>query len=217
VIAALVPAKALDEAKGRLAALLREDERRSLALVMLEDVIRALLGARNVERVYTISPDQAILRDAERLGAEAIAQPPSLSGLNEALKHGARVISLEAPSALLVLLADVPATSSVDIETLVEALPATAGVVISPSRADGTSALALRPPDVIDFRFGPDSRAAHEREAESRGVPVRVVRLEPLLHDVDEPEDLRYLISHAAETATHRLLAELRVAERLEA
>ena len=69
MIAALVPAKALDEAKGRLAALLREDERRSLALVMLEDVLRALQGARRVERIYAISPDQAILRDTERLGA----------------------------------------------------------------------------------------------------------------------------------------------------
>ena len=217
MIAALVPAKALDEAKGRLAALLREDERRSLALVMLEDVLRALQGARRVERIYTISPDQAILRDTERLGAEAIAQPPSLSGLNEALKHGLRVISLEAPSALLVVLADVPAVSSGDIDSLVGALPHDVGVVIAPSRADGTSALALRPPDVIDFRFGPDSRAAHEREATARGVPVHVMPMEPFLHDVDEPEDLRYLISHAAETATHRLLAELRVAERLEA
>jgi len=217
VIAALVPAKALDEAKGRLAALLREDERRSLALVMLQDVIRALQGARNIERVYAVSPDQAILRDAERLGAEVIAQPPSVSGLNAALRHGARVISLEAPSALLVLLADVPAASSRDIESVVEALPDGAGVVICPSRAEGTSALALRPPDVIDFRFGPDSKAAHQIEAESRGVTSRVIRLEPFLHDVDEPEDLRYLISHAAETATHRLLAELLVAQRLEA
>jgi 2-phospho-L-lactate guanylyltransferase len=212
-----VPAKALDEAKGRLAALLREDERRSLALVMLEDVLRALQGARRVERIYVISPDQAILRDAERLGAEAIAQPPSLSGLNEALKHGLRVISLEDPSALLVVLADVPAISSSDIDSLVDALPGDAGVVIAPSRADGTSALALRPADVIDFRFGQESRAAHQREATARGVPVQVMSIEPLLHDVDEPEDLRYLISHAAETATHRLLAELRVAERLEA
>lgn len=216
MIAALVPAKALDEAKGRLAALLREDERRSLALVMLEDVLRALHGARNVERIYVISPDQAILRDAERLGAEPIAQPPSLSGLNQALKYGARVISMEAPSALLVLLADVPAASSRDIEALIEVLPHGAGVVIAPSRADGTSALVLRPPDVIEFRFGPESRSAHESEAEARGVPVEIVRLEPFLHDVDEPEDLGYLISHAEQTAAHRLLAELRVAQRLE-
>ena len=42
MITALVPAKALDQAKGRLAELLTEHERRSLSLVMLEDVLRAV-------------------------------------------------------------------------------------------------------------------------------------------------------------------------------
>ena len=37
MIAAIVPAKALDQAKGRLAALLSEGERRDLALAMLEE------------------------------------------------------------------------------------------------------------------------------------------------------------------------------------
>ena len=49
------------------------------------------------------------------------------------------------------------------------------------------------------------------------GVPLKTIRLDSLLHDIDEPEDLRYLVSHAADTATHRLLAEMRITERLEA
>ena len=212
---ALVPAKALDQAKGRLAELLTEHERRSLSLVMLEDVLRALSSARGVDRTFVVSPDQDILRDAERFGADPIAQPAALSGINEALKHGLKVISLEEPTALLVLLADVPAVTSHEIESVLAALPRDQGAAICPSRAEGTSALALRPPDAIDFRFGPNSFAQHEREASARGVPVKVLRFDSLLNDVDEPDDLRYLLSHAAETATHRLLAQMRVAERL--
>jgi len=215
VISALVPAKALDHAKGRLAELLQEHERRELALTMLEDVLRALGSASSIERVYVVSPDQHILREAERLGAEAISQPPSVSGINEALKHGVRVVSLEAPSALLILLADVPAVSPDEIEAVLHALPPDHGVAICPAQAGGTSALALRPPDAIEFRFGPDSFAQHEREASARGVPVNVFRAESLLHDIDEPADLRYLLSHAAETATHRMLLEMRITERL--
>ena len=215
MITTLVPAKALDQAKGRLAELLTEHERRSLSLVMLADVLKAVNGARGVERTFVVSPDQDILRDAERLGADPISQPVSLSGINEALKHALRVISLEEPTALLVLLADVPAVTSDEIESVLSALPRDLGAVICPSRAEGTSALALRPPDVIDFRFGPSSFAQHEQEASARGVPLQVVRFDSLLNDVDEPDDLRYLLSHAAETATHRLLAEMRVAERL--
>jgi len=56
-----------------------------------------------------------------------------------------------------------------------------------------------------------------QHEASARSVPLTTIRLDSLLHDIDEPEDLRYLLSHAAETATHRLLAEMRVGERLEA
>ena len=212
---ALVPAKALDQAKGRLAELLTEHERRSLSLVMLEDVLRALSSARGVDRTFVVSPDQDILRDAERFGADPIAQPAALSGINEALKHASRVISLEEPTAILVLLADVPAVTSEEIESVLSALPRDLGAVICPSRAEGTSALALRPPDAIDFRFGPNSFAQHEREASARGVPVQALRFDSLLNDVDEPDDLRYLLSHAAETATHRLLAEMRVTERL--
>ena len=114
----LVPAKALDQAKGRLAELLTEHERRSLSLVMLEDVLRALSSARSVDRTFVVSPDQEILRDAERFGADPIAQPASLSGINEALKHASRMISLEEPSAILVLLADVPAVTSEEIESI---------------------------------------------------------------------------------------------------
>jgi 2-phospho-L-lactate/phosphoenolpyruvate guanylyltransferase len=212
---ALVPAKALDQAKGRLAELLTEHERRSLSLVMLSDVLKALNTARGVDRVFVVSPDQDILRDAERFGADPISQPPSLSGINEALKHALKVISLEEPTALLVLLGDVPAVTTDEIEFIVRALPRDVGAVICPSRAEGTSALALRPPDVIDFRFGPRSFAHHEQEASARGVPLQIMRFDSLLNDVDEPDDLRYLLSHAGDTATHRLLAEMRVAERL--
>jgi 2-phospho-L-lactate/phosphoenolpyruvate guanylyltransferase len=214
---ALVPAKALDQAKGRLAEILSEHERRSLSLVMLADVLRALNAAPGVERTFVVSPDQDILRDAERHSADPISQPASLSGINEALKHAWRVIALEEPTALLVLLADVPAVTPDEIEALLAELPRDLGVVIAPSRADGTSALAIRPPDAIEFRFGPNSLAQHEREASSRGLPLSTLRIDSLLHDVDEPEDLGYLLSHPADTATFKLLAELRVAERLKA
>ena len=215
MISALVPAKALDHAKERLAELLTEHERRSLSLVMLSDVLRALGAARGVDRAFVVSPDQDILRDAERLGADPIAQPASLSGINEALKHALRVISLEEPTVLLVLLADVPAVTPAEIESILAALPHDLGAVICPSRAEGTSALAIRPPDAMEFRFGVDSYAQHQREAAARGVPLETLRIDSLLNDVDEPEDLGYLITHAAETATHRLLADLRIVERL--
>ena len=60
MIAALVPAKALDQAKGRLAAILNENERRGLALAMLEDVLRVLRSAEVIESVSVVSPDESV-------------------------------------------------------------------------------------------------------------------------------------------------------------
>lgn len=216
MIAALVPAKALDQAKGRLAALLREDERRCLALAMLEDVLKALQAVPDIDLIDVVSPDADVLALATDLGAEALAEPPSLRGINQALTHGLSVMSPRGLDALLVVLADVPAVTPAEITSVLRALPGGRGAVICPSSARGTSALALRPPDAIPFRFGPLSFQAHKREAAARGVPARVLRIDSLARDIDEPDDLRDLISHPAETATHRLLAQLQIARRLE-
>lgn len=215
MISALVPAKSLDTAKGRLASLLTEDERRSLALAMLEDVVRALQAAQDIDSVHVVSPDAAVLQKAAGLGAAPVEEPPSVRGINQALTHALETVAGENPDALLVVLADVPAITPADIGSVIEALPSGKGVVISPSAAKGTSILALRPPDAIPFRFGDGSFAAHKREAMARGLKARVLRIESAAHDIDEPEDLRHLASIPAETATHALIAQLGIEERL--
>ncbi len=216
MIAALVPAKALDQAKGRLATVLpRQDERRRLALAMLEDVLRALQAVSRIDLLAVVSPDPDVLAHAGSLGAEPIAEPASVRGINQALTHALGVLAPRGIEALLVLLSDVPAVVPAEIEAILDALPASPGAVLCPSVSHGTSALALRPPDAIPFRFGLHSFPAHKREAAARGLPARVLRIDSLAADIDGPDDLLDLISRPAETATHRLLAQLRLTERL--
>lgn len=215
MIAAVVPAKALDQAKGRLAALLSEDERRCLTLAMLEDVVHALKAVPRLGIIAVVSPDDSVLSLARDLGAEAVLEPPSVRGINQALDHARNAVMPRGPDALLVVLADVPTVTSANIESVLDALPEDRGLVICPSTAKGTSALGLRPADVIPFRFGPDSFMLHRREAAARGIPATVLRLDSLAHDIDEAEDLRYLISQPAGAATQRLLAEIGADARL--
>jgi len=215
MIAAIVPAKALDRAKGRLAALLSEAERRELSLAMLEDVLKTLQAVPSLDLIAVVSPDREVLALARELGAEAIPEPASVRGINQALSHAVRVLSERPIDALLVLLADVPAVAPADIASVLGALPPGRGVVLCPSHDKGTSAMALRPPDAIPFRFGPHSFPAHKREAAARGIPAGVLRIPSLARDIDEPDDLCELLSHPAETATQRLLARLRLGQRV--
>jgi len=212
VTAALVPAKPLDQAKGRLAALLSEDERRRLALAMLEDVLRTLGAVPAIDSIAVVSPDPDVLTLARELGANAIQEPESVRGINQALVHAIGMMD-EALESLLVMLADVPEATPADIEMLLSSLPER-GMAICPSPDKGTSALAVRPADVIRFHFGRDSFTLHKREAAARGIDAEVVRIESLSRDMDSPEDLRGLMSRPGETATHRLLASLGIAER---
>ena len=214
MIRALVPAKALGEAKGRLASVLSEIERRKLALAMLEDVVRALKAVPAIEGVSVVSPDAEVLSLAAELDASPVAESANVRGLNQALARALSAMS-PAPDALLIVPGDVPEVTPGDIETLLAALPER-GIALSPSADRGTCALALRPPDVIALRFGERSSVSHRREAMAIGVPAEVVQIDALSLDVDSPEDLRELLARPAETATHRLLAELGVAERLE-
>jgi 2-phospho-L-lactate guanylyltransferase len=212
MIAALVPAKGLDQAKGRLSAILTDTERRSLALAMLEDVVRAISAVPAIESVTVVSPDEDVLRAARGLGAEAVPEPQTARGINQALAYAAA--RLPTGDGVLVVLADVPSVHPGDLAEVIGQLPER-GAVICPSEDRGTSALALRPRDVLPFRFGDKSFQAHKREAAARGVPHKVVRLQSLANDIDGPDDLRELLLNPGETATHRLLAALRVAERL--
>jgi 2-phospho-L-lactate guanylyltransferase len=214
VIAAVVPVKALDQAKGRLAALLSQEERRSLALAMLEDVLRALQAVPRIEHVAVVSPDADALARAEELGAEPLSELPLCRGVNQALAHASAALSDRGAEALLVVAADLPAALPADIDALLEALPEK-GIALIPTDDRGTGAIALRPPDAIPFRFGSRSSVAHKRETVARGLPARVLRLPSLSRDVDDPNDVADLLARPADTVTHRLLAELRIAERL--
>jgi len=215
VIAALVPAKALDQAKGRLAAILGEDQRRQLALAMLEDVVRALQAVAAIDSVAVVSPDADILALASDLGAATIEEPANVRGINQALTYALGVMSPQ-PEALVVVLADVPEIEPADVASALEQL-SERGLVICPSHDKGTGMLAMRPAGVIPFRFGPQSFSLHKREAAAQGLRAEVVRAESLARDIDSPDDLRALLGRPGDTATHRLLARLDIVVRLSA
>lgn len=215
MIAAIVPAKPLGRAKGRLAELLSEAERRALALAMLDDVVAALLAAPSVEVVAVVSPDSDVLAEAEELGATAVSEPETVRGINAAIEYAVSTLD-PAAEAVLVVLADVPEIEAPDIERLIAELPER-GAAASPSADGGTSALIVRPPGVMPFRFGEQSFTAHRVEALRANVLFTELRLASLSRDIDSPADLLALAARGGNTATHRLLRRLHIAERVEA
>jgi 2-phospho-L-lactate guanylyltransferase len=203
VIAALVPVKALADAKTRLA---DGDRARieALSLAMMGDVLEALLRVPEIDRVAAVTPDRDVADAARRVGAAALLRDDP--GLNAAIDAGGALLAPGADDALLVVLGDVAAVDPEEVSDLLRALPHR-GAALAPSRDGGTSALARRPRDVIPSCFGADSAKRHREAAERAGVALRELALPSLSIDVDVAEDARAIL--ARETLGRRTRALL--------
>jgi 2-phospho-L-lactate/phosphoenolpyruvate guanylyltransferase len=185
----IVPHRGLEAAKTRLAPTLDPSERVMLASQLLQ---RVLAVSREVsDDVVVISPSRPLVEIVEAAGARLSVQRGM--GLNEGLDQARSEALLDGIDELVVLHGDLPNLRADDIRSLIAALPAddVPGVAIAPDRAGtGTNALALRPPGVINFRFGVGSFAAHAAEVDRAGVTCVAVDRAGLAFDLDTPEDL---------------------------
>jgi 2-phospho-L-lactate guanylyltransferase len=185
----IVPHRGLEAAKTRLATSLSPDERMFLASQLLQRVLKV---TREVaDDVVVISPSRALLEIVEPSGARLLVQRGM--GLNEGLDQARFDALSDDIEELVILHGDLPNLHPDDVRTLIASLPddGSPGVAIAPDRAGtGTNGLVLRPPGVINFRFGRGSFALHLEEVAAAGVPLVAVNRAGLAFDLDTPQDL---------------------------
>ena len=190
MIIAIIPVGSIEGAKSRLGAVLDAEERHDLALRLAKTTIRAAVETPEIDETLVVTPDDAVRELALRAGARPIRQRSR--GLNDGLREARDEAIAAGAEAILVLPIDIPRVSPDSLAPLVrQAMHAPAPLVaIVPDRhGRGTNALVLRPPDVIDFCFGGDSREAHLAAARTAGATVEIID-GPLTLDIDTPEDL---------------------------
>lgn len=203
----IIPVKRLSEAKSSLSPNLTPKQRKKLVLSMLADVLNSVHRAPSVKGVVVVSPDKRVLDFARLHAAEGLAE--SGFGLNEALKHAIRHAIAKGESEVLILPADLPTIKTSDIENIIAMASSAKDVVIAPSNTRGTNALFLRPPNVIDLRFGGESFPTHVREALKAGVKPRIYRSPFVSLDIDEVADLEAIRIHGIGTNAYRFLLTL--------
>jgi 2-phospho-L-lactate guanylyltransferase len=207
---AIVPLRTLAGGKARLGGALDAEEREELVLGMLRRTLAVLADWAPAARVLVVSPDATLLAGLRGRNVTPIRQYGE--GLNEGLQL-ARDEAIEAGArAVLIVPADLPHLDVAGLDRLLDAadaaLAASGGgplVVIAPSDArQGTNALLLAPPAVIEPSFGAASFEAHVRAAAMLGASVQVVADATLGFDLDTPEDLE-LLSQAELSGLMRL------------
>ena len=204
MIAAVVPVKALAEAKSRLFPERARSDVEALSLAMMGDLIACLRATPGIARVVVVTPDSAVAGAAQEQGAQALLRREP--GLNPAIEAASAAVAGPGDG-VLVVLGDVAAADPRELAQLLDAAPAR-GVALAPSRDGGTSALLRRPADVIPARFGADSAKHHREAAAAAGAALVELALGSLAIDVDRAEDARAILALPTLGARTRALLE---------
>lgn len=189
----VIPVKSFSMGKRRLAGFVDPSARAQLGRALADHVASTVADAGLVPLVVTA--DSEVAEWSTRSGFPSLPDPGL--GLDEAARRGVDWVR-HASAAWLVLHADLPLLSIIDVGTLVSELE-NHGAVIAPSADGGTSAIGSR--DALHFSFGVSSFHRHLRRLGRPGVVAR----RGLLLDIDAPQDL----SAAANTPEGRWIGEL--------
>jgi 2-phospho-L-lactate guanylyltransferase len=205
---AIVPVKPFNRAKSRLATVLTPDERQAFAEKMFRHSLEVITNVKNVGGVMVVSRDTKALGIARDYHAQTV-QESGTPELNSALYRASQVVATQhGARGVLVLPADLPFVTALDIEEILHLGRYNTTVVLAPDGAgDGTNALLVNPPGFIPFAFGPGSFARHKKLAEEAGATVKIYHSERLALDIDVPEDLNAYRQRVLEKSAEKTLS----------
>jgi 2-phospho-L-lactate/phosphoenolpyruvate guanylyltransferase len=187
---AVIPVKPLNRAKSRLERVLSADQRLEFAEIMLRQVLSVATNTPQITGTVVISRDTRVIGIAREFGAKTI-QESSYSDLNPALERAASVLRAWRADAMFVLPADLPFISSEDIAKMIHAGQDGECVVIATDRhQNGTNALLVRPPGLMQFQYGIGSFERHIALARQAGAQLTIYESERVQLDIDEAPDL---------------------------
>ncbi len=182
----IIPAKPFHLAKSRLSDVLSPSERVNLSRYLLQRTIQV---AKQVGEVVVISREARIRQLAKQTGAWALVE--SNASLNQAVKQAVDWVTWQDGAQCLILPGDLPLVTPTDLLELTDLETHPPSIVISPCRRqNGTNALLVQPPHLIDFAFGVNSFTKHQNLARQQQMETVVHYSPNLALDLDVPEDL---------------------------
>lgn len=189
---AVVPIKTFSDAKSRLAPALGQEQRRNLASLMAERVLKATLASPEIARTLVVTADPAAERLALRLGAEPCLLAGD-HGVNAAVEAGFRQ-ARQYCETVLILPSDVPLAGPEDLARLLAPRNRDKTVrIVADKAGQGTNALSIPAGADFTFHFGENSASAHAEAAGLAGLRVEFHHIANLALDIDSADDLEAL------------------------
>lgn len=133
--------------------------RAELARAMARDTLEAACAAVAPARVLVVTSDPAAAASAEHLGARVVPDPGH--GLNAAVRAGIGAATRSGPTAVAVLLGDLPSARAEDLGAALEAAAEHPRAVVPDADGTGTVLLTSRRGVDLSPAFGADSARRH--------------------------------------------------------
>ena len=157
---------------------------------MFRHVLKIATSVPQLAGTLVISRDNKALAIAREYGAKTV-QESGAPEMNAALMRATSLIARWRGSGVLILPADLPLIAVDDVVSMVELGDDLYSMVIATDQdRDGTNAMLVRPPGLMEYGYGPGSFDRHIERAKAAGAHVQIYESERLQLDIDLPEDL---------------------------
>ena len=191
-IAAIIPVKTFSKAKTRLN--LSLDQKLELCQIMLEEVVGTIFNSKKIDKIVVVSKDEEAFKLTKKFNVIDIFDNEE-SGVNHAVSLADNYLEQNEYDASIVFPQDIPFLKEADIENLLKYQKFPKSALIVPSRRfDGTNALLRTPVNLMETHYDEDSYKIHLEVGKSLTSNTSLVLLRRIMMDVDNPEDLEFLL-----------------------
>lgn len=189
-IAAVIPMKSLHSAKSRLSNILTAQQRKNLAMYLLNTTIKELKESNFISEIVIVSSDEAVKNYSSLNNLTFVKD--SDKGVNEAVILADKYCVDNGINANIVIPQDLPFISVKEIDEICTiSNKYHKCIIICPSkRFDGTNILFRKPPGVIKTHYDNNSYMNHLKEASKFKIPIESLDIVKLRFDLDTKEDL---------------------------
>lgn len=201
----LIPVKAPNIAKSRMLKSINRSLTQKLVEAMLEDVLNVASKIDSV-KVVVIAPDHAYQKIINDYDIDLFID--SGSGYNECISEFISKNILDNKTKLLIIPADQPRISIIEINKIVEMMNKKQVVQVI-AEDGGTGALGLNPFDIMPTLFGEHSSHLHREYSKKNSLSFYEFKNSSLSYDIDQFDDLELENKHPVGKKTQLVIDEI--------
>ncbi|HXV51172.1 MAG TPA: 2-phospho-L-lactate guanylyltransferase [Nitrosopumilaceae archaeon] len=189
-VAAIIPVKTFSKAKTRLS--LPPKAKDELCKLMFEEVLRTIVDS-DIDKIVVVTKDKDAIEIGKSYDVIQILDDNE-TGVNNAVSLADKYLAKNGFDASIVFPQDIPFMQREDIDYLLKVSSENSVLVVPSRRFDGTNALLRSPVSIMETHYDEDSYKIHLHTGRTRTRKTSLVLMRRVMMDVDNNEDLQFVL-----------------------